>query len=73
MESWLISRTRQGVHLRAVDRHYDFDPWDGILVERSHKYSLDDIETLAATSGFLVGNHFLDERRFFADSLWVKA
>ncbi len=73
MESWLISRTRQTVHFRAVDRRFDFDPWEGILVERSHKYSLDDIETLAAASGFVVREHFLDERRYFADSLWAKA
>ena len=72
MESWLISRTRQAVHLRAADRRFEFDPWEGILVERSHKYSLDDIETLASASGFLVRHHFLDERRYFADSLWEK-
>jgi dimethylhistidine N-methyltransferase len=72
MESWLISRTRQTVQLRGVDRRFDFDPWEGLLLERSHKYSLDDIESLAASSGFLVGDHFLDERRYFADSLWER-
>jgi dimethylhistidine N-methyltransferase len=72
MESWLISRTRQTVHLRAVDRRFEFDPWEGILLERSHKYSLDDIEDLASAGGFHVREHFLDRRRFFADSLWEK-
>ncbi len=72
MESWLVSRTRQSVRLRTVDRQFEFDPWEGILVERSHKYNLDDIESLAASSGFLVGDHFLDRRRYFADSLWSR-
>jgi len=72
MESWLVSRTRQSVKLGAVDRQFEFEAWEGILVERSHKYNLDDIEALAASSGFLVRDHFVDRRRYFADSLWCK-
>jgi L-histidine Nalpha-methyltransferase len=72
MESWLVSRARQSVQLRALDRQFEFEPWEGILVERSHKYNLDDIEALAASSSFLVRGHFLDRRRYFADSLWSR-
>jgi dimethylhistidine N-methyltransferase len=70
MESWLVSRVPQTVHIDACDRRFDFDAWEGIAVERSHKYSLDDIESLAAATGFSVEEHFLDCRRYFADSLW---
>jgi dimethylhistidine N-methyltransferase len=70
MESWLVSRVPQTVHVGASDQRFYFDAWEGIAVERSHKYSLDDIESLAAATGFSVEEHFLDRRRYFADSLW---
>ena len=40
-----------------IDRQFEFEPWEGILLERSHKYNLDEIETLAASSGFIVRDH----------------
>jgi L-histidine N-alpha-methyltransferase len=70
MESWLVSRVEQSVRLDAVDREFHFDAWEGIAVERSHKYTLGEIEALAATAGYLVDEHFLDRHRYFADSLW---
>ncbi len=70
MQSWLVSRVPQTVRIGAADRQFHLDAWEGIAVERSHKYSLDDIESLAVATGFSVEEHFLDHRRYFADSLW---
>jgi dimethylhistidine N-methyltransferase len=70
MESWLVSRVAQTVRIGACDRRFHFDAWEAIAVERSNKYTLDDIESLAAAAGFSVEEHFLDHRRYFADSLW---
>jgi L-histidine Nalpha-methyltransferase len=70
MESWLVSRVEQSVRLDSVDREFHFDAWEGIAVERSHKYTLGEIEALAASSGYSVEEHFLDRHRYFADSLW---
>ncbi len=71
MESWLVSRVRQRVRLDALDCQFNFDAWEGMRLERSYKYTLCQIESLAAGSGFSVGEHFLDSRGFFADSLWT--
>ena len=71
MESWLISRVAQGVRLDALDRQFTFDAWEGLRLERSYKYTLAEIESFAAASGFAVSEHFFDRRRFFADSLWT--
>ncbi len=71
MESWLISRQRQDIRVRATGNVYTLEPWEGILVERSYKYGLDDIEILAAATGFKSRELFLDRRRYFADALWV--
>ncbi len=70
MESWLVSRTRQIVVLSSVKRQFEFDPWDAIQVERSYKYSIPEIESLALEAGFQIVEHYFDRRRYFADSLW---
>ncbi|HKD35674.1 MAG TPA: L-histidine N(alpha)-methyltransferase, partial [Pirellulales bacterium] len=70
MESWLVSRVSQSVSFGDGESRFYFDAWEPIAVERSHKYTLDDIELLAEATGFSVEEHFLDRRRYFADSLW---
>jgi uncharacterized SAM-dependent methyltransferase len=70
MESWLVSRERQKVHVAALGRDFRFAAWEGIRVERSYKYDFLQIASLAAASGFTVRRHFTDSRRWFADSLW---
>ena len=70
MESWLVSRARQKVHVAALGREFRFAAWEGIRVERSYKYDFLQIASLAAAGGFSVRRHFTDSRRWFADSLW---
>lgn len=70
MESWLVSRERQRVPIRALPATIAFDAWEGIRIERSYKYDLAQIESLAAESGFQVRQHFFDRRGYFVDSLW---
>jgi uncharacterized SAM-dependent methyltransferase len=70
MESWLVSRARQRVAIGDLQVNIAFEAWEGIRVERSYKYDLDQIESFAATTGFEVASHFFDRRRYFVDSLW---
>jgi dimethylhistidine N-methyltransferase len=70
MESWLISRERQVVHVAAVERSFSFQAWEGIRVERSYKYDLSQIAGLAAAAGFRIVRQFSDGSRRFVDSLW---
>jgi L-histidine N-alpha-methyltransferase len=70
MESWLVSLVEQEVPIRALGRSFSFRAWEGIHVERSHKYDLTQIESFATAAGFRVQKHFFDRRRWFADSLW---
>jgi dimethylhistidine N-methyltransferase len=70
MESWLASRRRQHVDIDALGRSFAFEAWEGIRVERSYKYDLSQIESLAAASGFEPAAHLADDRGWFADSLW---
>jgi len=70
MESWLVSRRRQEVHIERLGRTFLFGPWEGVHVENSYKYDPADVESLAAMTGFELVRHFCDERRYFLDSLW---
>jgi dimethylhistidine N-methyltransferase len=68
--SRLLSQVRQTVHIGHLDLPVEFDAWEAIEVEVSMKYSLAEIEVLAAAAGFAVEEHFLDDRGDFVDTLW---
>ena len=58
MESWLVSLENQEVPIHALGRSFSFREWEGIHVERSHKYELSQIESFASAAGFRVQKHF---------------
>lgn len=72
MQSYLISLVKQNVLIEKIHRTIPFEKLEPIHVENSFKYSLEDIESLAHQSGFVVVENFLDERKLFSDSLWKK-
>jgi dimethylhistidine N-methyltransferase len=68
--SFLISREKQSVYIRALGRTFEFDQWEPIFMEISQKYTSAMIEELAAESGFEIEKDFFDEEYFYTDSLW---
>lgn len=68
--SFLISRERQTVFIEALDRSFEFDPWEAVFMEISQKYSLKMIDNLAVESGFEIKRNFFDGRSYYCDSLW---
>lgn len=68
--SFLISREKQTVNIKALGRSFDLDQWEAIFMEISQKYTRPMIENLAAESGFEIENEFYDEVNFYVDSLW---
>jgi uncharacterized SAM-dependent methyltransferase len=68
--SFLISREKQTVTISALQRTFQFEPWEPIFMEISQKYSMGMIESLAAESGFDVKQNFFDSRNYYCDSLW---
>lgn len=67
--SYLISLKKQSVTLGCET--IDFDYAEPIFMEVSKKYSTQDIEIMAAKTGFRVVKNYHDCRHFFLDSLWV--
>jgi len=69
-KSCIYSRCRQKVHIRELNRSFDFREWEPIHTESSYKFSDDDLIETAVKSGFEIVKSFYDNKSFFADSLW---
>lgn len=68
--SFLISREKQTVHIKALGRSFDFEQWEAIFMEISQKYTHAMLEELSSESGFAIEDEFLNETDFYIDSLW---
>lgn len=68
--SFLISREKQTVHIKALGRSFDFEQWEPIFMEISQKYTHAMLEELSSESGFAIEDEFLNETDFYIDSLW---
>jgi dimethylhistidine N-methyltransferase len=69
--SFLISRKKQTVFVKALNESFEFAAWEPIFMEISQKYSMEMIEELAQSSGFQVAQNFFDSNRHFVDSVWM--
>jgi dimethylhistidine N-methyltransferase len=72
MQSFLVSAKTQTIQFSAIDLEVEFDAYETIFVESSHKYSLRDVEGLASENGFKVLENFVDDKGDFVDSLWQR-
>jgi dimethylhistidine N-methyltransferase len=68
--SYLISRKAQEVNIEAIPLKVSFEESEPIFVEISQKYSLEEIHQFAERAGFQVAKDYLDERKYFVNSLW---
>ncbi len=69
-KSYLINTYPQRFTIGALEMEFELAAWEPIFTEVSKKYSLEEIEQLAARSGFEKVRDFFDEDRYFVDSLW---
>lgn len=72
VKSYLVSLSGQVVKFAGTGDIFNFRKWETIFMERSRKFGIEDIESLAEDHGFRVLEHFTDSREWFADSLWEK-
>ena len=69
-ESFLVSTENQEVYIKELDQTFIFEAWEAIHTEISKKYGLQEIERLAESIGFSVVEHFLDDKKYFVDTIW---
>lgn len=72
VKSYIVSLRNQKVHIKELDKTFDFKYDELIWTELSKKYSLEEIEELAEDNKFSIQQNFLDCKHYFVDSLWEK-
>lgn len=68
--SFLISRERQTVTIKALGRSFDLEQWEPIFMEISQKYTHAMIDELAAESSFAIEADLRNDEDLYIDSLW---
>jgi len=71
VEMHLESRRAQTVPIRSLDLEIPFEEGETIHTENSHKFTVEQVEALAAETGFKVTRVWQDSGRRFASSLLV--
>jgi dimethylhistidine N-methyltransferase len=67
--SFIISMQEQVVSFPDTDS-IKFSKYEPVYMELSQKYSAEEIDTLADSSGFKPVSHFTDSREWFMDVIW---
>ena len=67
-KSYLVSMAEQQVEV--ADRSFNFYKYEPVFMEVSQKYTLTQIDELAAKSGFKPVKHFFDSKKWFVDAVW---
>ncbi|MFB9293749.1 L-histidine N(alpha)-methyltransferase [Persicitalea jodogahamensis] len=70
VRSMLVSLSEQDVYFKSLNQSVHFQKNELIHTELSKKYTLTEIDALAAESGFVVERNFFDSQHYFTDSLW---
>ena len=70
MESYLVSKEKQTVYIKAISQKFSFEAWEPIHTEYSYKYLESDIQELAAETSFVIEKQLYDPKKFFVDSIW---
>ncbi len=76
-KSFLVSRKEQIVRVAALNgggrSKFEFAAGESIFVEVSQKYSICELDRLAAEAGFRIEQRFFDSRGYFTNQLWCPA
>lgn len=70
MESYLVSKVEQEIKIGALSKKFKFKAFEAIHLEQSQKYLVEDINSLANSTGYNVLTNFTDSQKYFIDSMW---
>jgi uncharacterized SAM-dependent methyltransferase len=73
MEMHLVSREAQTARLAGIGLEVEFEAGESIHTENSYKYSVEDLRSLAADSGFGLRRSWFDGNRRFSLNLFSAA
>lgn len=70
--SYLVSLCEQVVYIGSIGKEFSFERNELVFTELSKKHTLLQIEQLGAASGFEFVAHFMDQKEYFSDTLFLK-
>jgi L-histidine N-alpha-methyltransferase len=69
-KSYLVSLKDQDVRINGMETiHFDKDEY--IFMEISQKFTIQQIDAMAAKASFKPVDHFFDSKKWFTDAIWV--
>lgn len=68
-KSYIVSLKKQIVNIKACNLEIEFKNGECIHTEISKKFTIEEIENIAAKSGFRVVKHFFDSRHYYTNTL----
>lgn len=71
-KSFIVSKQKQTVNFRTLNKAFDFKAWEPIHVEFSQKFDEEMITELARQAGLAVEQYFYDDKKYFADVVLKK-
>ncbi len=72
LRSYLVSQKDHTVCIERLETNFVFTQGETISTELSKKYTRTQLEDIAKTVEFQPVAHFVDDREYFCDSLWIK-
>lgn len=73
LDAYIVCQKAQTVYISALDLELKLKQWESIHVAFSQKYDIEDIESLAAETGFKHLQAFVDSKECFLDAVWELA
>lgn len=71
VQSTLVATENQDVHINALDQAFHFEAWEPIHTESSFKYTVSDIQALAAQHGFKHRYLWMDSNGYYGNAIWA--
>lgn len=70
VKSYLVSKNRQEVFIKYLNKKYLFEQWETIHTECSNKYDMHMIQELAERTGYIIEENLFDSKQYFLNSIW---
>ena len=71
-KSYLVSKKKQSVYIKDLDKTFKFDENEKIHTEISRKYNDEILSDLLKDSSLKISDKFLDSKKYFADYILTK-
>ncbi len=71
-QSFLVSRADQDVRIKFLDKTFHFDKGERVHTEISRKFTLEEIQNVAARQNLRIVETFFDSNQFFTDIIFEK-